>query len=119
MHTKRSDSDDLEGVSLLVGRVTKHEETTQRWWKVLLPILTVSHVLFTLFGYGLGRYCASDRDRNGPISRWTSNLDRSFHTARFNPFEQPNNFTAHPDDGGQYTEDRWIDLGGYGENLPV
>lgn len=110
---QRPDSDEPESKLLLLGQRTNKRRTAQRWQSFVIPVLTITHVLFTIFGYGLGRYCGPDGTE--PISPWMLNVDRSYHDAIFNAFGDPNAFTKASGEAGGSVEDRWIEAGAYGE----
>jgi hypothetical protein len=110
--TQRSKDDDFESQSLLLGEGTGRQKSIQPWRRLIVPTLIGSHILLGVFGYGLGTLSAGYADE--PISPWMSSIDRSYHSASFNAFESPNNFTMPSADGGDGIEDHWIETGAYG-----
>ncbi|SMR60856.1 unnamed protein product [Zymoseptoria tritici ST99CH_1E4] len=120
MYLDQTKAVDFENQSLLSGGRTNQNGTGQRWWPpwaLLLPILTASHILSVAFGYGLGKLNAGNNEQ--PISPWMSSVDRSYHMARFNAFENPNNFTSDSAHGGHDVEDYWIEAGTYAKAVLV
>lgn len=82
------------------------------WYYALL--FTFTHTCTAILAYSFAKYYSSfPANELEHLSSWMSSVDRGYRTLSFNPFEEPNAFTAPTSIANDTVEDRWLDLGAY------